>query len=166
MDFEFCPDKKGWILNFVPTKGGNFEFCPNKKGDILNFNPVTSLKLLISPFLLGLRSQTFLGFWTLHLAYPILVWTPCTAWLLVQFPLRTCLTLLSSAFFIWPWRPMLLWGSTLKFRWSSAFAAAQQLLSDAGGWFLRCRKTDKSLNESDHHHQKGRRQDFLGEEKL
>ena len=56
--------------------------------------------------------------------------------------------------------------AALKFRWSSAFAAAQQLLSDAG-WFLRCRKTDKSLNESDdHHHQKGRRQDFLGEEKL
>ena len=34
--------------------GENFEFCPDKKGEILNFDPVTSLKLLISPFLLGL----------------------------------------------------------------------------------------------------------------
>ena len=32
----------------------NFEFCPDKEGENLNFDPVTSLKLLISPFLIGL----------------------------------------------------------------------------------------------------------------
>ena len=33
----------------------NFELCPDKKGEITNFDPVTSLKLLIYPFLLGLH---------------------------------------------------------------------------------------------------------------
>ena len=42
-NYDFWPNKKGWILNFDPTK----------KGEILNFDPVTSLKLLISPYLLG-----------------------------------------------------------------------------------------------------------------
>ena len=69
-------------MNFDPIKRG--EFCPDKKGEILNFDPVTSLKLLIYPFFVSfckrssLRSQTFLCFRTLHLAYPKLVRTPCT----------------------------------------------------------------------------------------
>ena len=56
-----------------------------QKGETLNFDPVTSLKLLIFPFYesfckrSSLRSQTFLSFSTLHLAYLKLVGTPCTA---------------------------------------------------------------------------------------
>ena len=59
VNFEFCSDKRGEILDFDPTK----------KGEILSFdrfNPVTSC------------SQNFLSFRTLILAYPKLVGAPCT----------------------------------------------------------------------------------------
>ena len=49
--FEFWL-KNGVNFEFVLIKRG--EFWPNKKGWILSFDPVTSLKLLISPLLLGL----------------------------------------------------------------------------------------------------------------
>ena len=76
MIFEFWPDKKGWLLNFVSTKGGNFEFWPSYIIKIINF------PLFIGSFdkrSCSLRSQTFLSFSTLHLAYLKLVGTPCTA---------------------------------------------------------------------------------------
>ena len=74
MNFEFWPNKKGWISNFYPTKRG-----------ILNFDPFTSLEILTSPFLLGLfenvarfaRKLFWAFIWTLYLAYPKLVGTPC-----------------------------------------------------------------------------------------
>ena len=48
------PIKRGELRILSQRKGENFEFCPDKKGEILNFDPVTSLKLLFFPFLLGL----------------------------------------------------------------------------------------------------------------
>ena len=51
---NFDPINRGEFRILTQLKGVNFEFCSNKKGLILNFDPVTSIKLPISPFLLGL----------------------------------------------------------------------------------------------------------------
>ena len=51
MNFEFWPNKKGWIFDFDPIKRGEFwilsrqkgvkfEFLPDKKGWISNFDPI------------------------------------------------------------------------------------------------------------------------------
>ena len=103
MNFEFWPDKKGWIWDFDPIKRGEFRILTWQKG--VNFDPIQRgefriltlqkgwnfefwpsyiPKITIFPLFIGsfckrssLRSQTFLSFRTLHLAYPKLVGTPC-----------------------------------------------------------------------------------------
>ena len=74
---KVCERSELRLHNIDPIKGGIFEFWPNKKGWILNFDPIKMeiLTLFIGSIFFkrsSLRSQTFLSFTTLHVAYSIL----------------------------------------------------------------------------------------------
>ena len=77
------PNKKGEITTFLSGQNSKFTFL---SGQNSNSPPFYWVKIQNLPLFIGsifckrssLRSQTFLSFRTLHLAYTKLVGTPCT----------------------------------------------------------------------------------------
>ena len=84
MNFEFWPNKKGWISNFDPIKRGELwilndpikrgYFLIDKKGRILYRQKGGNFEFWPSYFI---KITDLLSFRTLHLVYPKLVGTPC-----------------------------------------------------------------------------------------